>query len=55
VLSYHKAEILTVASHYQELIVIRDVMHSNIWIRRDDLLLRGKVGALLEFEIANSS
>ena len=43
----------TVASYYEELIIVRDVVHGNVWIRGDDLSLWGKIGALLEFKVSN--
>ena len=46
---------LTITSHNQELIIIRDIMHSDVWERGDDLLLGGEFCALLKFEITNSS
>lgn len=30
-------------------------MHSDIWVCGNDLLLRGKLGALLEFEVTNGT
>lgn len=45
----------TVTCNNEELVVGSDVVHNNIGEGGNDLLLRRKVGALLEFEIANGS
>ena len=43
---------LTITSHNQELVVRVDFMYLDVGISSHYLLLRGKVGALLELEIA---
>lgn len=43
---------LTITSHNQELIVLVDIVYLDVWISGDYLLFWGKIGALLEFEIA---
>jgi hypothetical protein len=43
---------LTIASNNQELVVLVDVVYLDVRESSDYLLLRGKVGALLELEVA---
>jgi hypothetical protein len=45
----------TIASNYQELVVLSHLVNSHIGERSDDLLLRREVCALLELEVTNSS
>ena len=46
---------LTIASNDEELIVLGDIVSHNIWVCCHDLLLRSKVGALLELKIADGT
>jgi hypothetical protein len=46
---------LTITSDYQELIIVTDIMNHHIRICCNYLLFRSEVGALLEFEVANST
>jgi hypothetical protein len=45
----------TIASNDEELIVVGKVVNGHVGVRRDNLKLGGKLGALLEFEIANGT
>ena len=45
-------ERLTVTSNDEELVVGVDLVYLDVGECSDDLLLRGKIGALLEFEVA---
>jgi hypothetical protein len=46
---------LTVAGNDEELVIVRDIMGSDIGICSDDLLLRRQLRRLLELKITNSS
>ena len=46
---------LTVASKYEELVIVGQVVDHNIGVCGNDLLLGCQLGALLELKIANSS
>lgn len=45
----------TIAGNDEELVIVSKIVSSDVGERRHDLLLRGKVCALLEFEISNGS
>lgn len=45
----------TVTGNHQELIVVGKVMHHDVGVGGHDLLLRSKLGALLELEVADGS
>lgn len=45
----------TVTSNDQEFVIIGDLVHGDIGECGHNLLLRGKVGALLELKVANGS
>lgn len=47
--------VLTVASYYQEFIITMDIMDRNVWVGSDNLLFGREFGALLEFEVSDSS
>jgi hypothetical protein len=42
----------TVASQHDKLILLRDFMHGDIGIRRDNLLVRGERVVLFELKVA---
>lgn len=44
---------LTVACNHQELIILGQIVHNNIGVGGNDLLLGSELCALLEFEVAN--
>ena len=47
--------LLTVTCKHNELIIIRKVVNSHVGVSGNDLLLRRKVGALLELEITDGT
>lgn len=47
--------LLTVTSKDQELILVRKLMHLDVGVGGNDLVLGGELGALLELKIANST
>lgn len=46
---------ITITSNHQEFIVVRNIVDSDIWVGCNNLLLWGKLGALLELEVSNGS
>ena len=44
---------LTIASNDKEFVVVAEFVNGNVGVCRDNLLLGRKLGALLEFEIAD--
>lgn len=45
----------TVTSKHQKLIVVTQIVNSDVRVGGDDLLLRGKFGALLELKVSDST
>lgn len=45
----------TITCNHKELVVIRNIVNSDLWKGSDDLLLWGKVGAFFELEVAYRS
>ncbi len=54
-LSAREEVVLTITSDDEELIVLGDIVSDNIWVRCHNLLLRGKIGTFLEFEVTNGT
>ena len=54
-LQVSRSSLLTVAGYHEKLVVVGQVVDHDIWVRSNDLLLRGKLGALLEFEITDGA
>jgi hypothetical protein len=45
----------TITRDNKELIIITNLMHRNIWVGRNYLLLRGELCRFLELEVADGS